>query len=69
MGKKTTARCITCGAELHPERAAKYSYCTAAACQEKNAKPLTMVAIGMNKASDDLVTLDQWTRAELADSR
>ena len=42
------AQCITCGTELHPERAQKYNYCMAPECQEKNAKGLTMVAIGMN---------------------
>ena len=44
------AQCITCGARLHPERAQKYNYCMARECQEKNAKGLTMVAVGMNKA-------------------
>jgi hypothetical protein len=63
------AECITCGAELHPERALKYDYCMAPACQEKNAKGLTMVAVGMNKAADELVILDERTRAELASGR
>jgi hypothetical protein len=52
-------KCITCGAKLHPARARKYSYCTAPACQEKNAKGLTMVAVGMNKAADELLILDE----------
>lgn len=60
------AKCITCGTELHPERAKKYNYCTAPKCQEKNAKGLTMVAIGMNKAADELMILDERTREELA---
>jgi hypothetical protein len=60
------AQCITCGTELHPERAQKYDYCMAPACQEKNAKGLTMVAIGMNKAADELVILDERTREALA---
>jgi hypothetical protein len=60
------AQCITCGNELHPERAKKYSYCMARECQEKNAKGLTMVAIGMNKAADEIMILDEQTRAELA---
>ena len=47
------AQCITCGTELHPERAQKYNYCMAPACQEKNAKGLTMVAVGMNKAAEE----------------
>jgi hypothetical protein len=63
------ARCITCGAALHPERALKYNYCTARACQEKNATGLTMVAIGMNKAADELMILDERTAEELASGR
>jgi hypothetical protein len=63
------AQCITCGAELHPERAVKYNYCMAPACQEKNSKGLTMVAIGMNKAADELVLLDEHTRTDLANGR
>ena len=62
-------QCITCGAELHPERAQKYNYCMARECQEKNAKGLTMVAVGMNKAADELVILDERTREELASGR
>jgi hypothetical protein len=60
------AHCVTCGAELHPERAAKYNYCTAPDCQDKNFRPLTMVAIGMNKAADELLILDEATREDLA---
>lgn len=63
------AKCITCGTELHPERAKKYDYCMARECQEKNAKGLAMVAIGMNKAADELVILDERTREELAKGR
>jgi hypothetical protein len=63
------AQCITCGAELHPERAQKYDYCMAPACQEKNAKPLTMVAVGMNKAADELMILDERTKENLASGR
>ena len=63
------AQCITCGTELHPERAQKYDYCMAPACQEKNAKGLTMVAIGMNKAADELVILDERTREVLANGK
>jgi hypothetical protein len=29
------AQCITCGTELHPERAQKYNYCMSPECQEK----------------------------------
>ena len=63
------AQCITCGTELHPERAKKYNYCMARECQEKNAKGLTMMAIGMNKAAEELMILDERTRAELASGR
>jgi hypothetical protein len=38
-------------------------------CQEKNAKGLTMVAVGMNKAADELMILDERTREELASGR
>jgi len=49
------AQCVTCGAELHPERAKKYDYCMAKECQEKNARGLTMVAVGMNRSSTGAV--------------
>jgi hypothetical protein len=35
-------------------------------CQEKNAKGLTMVAVGMNKAADEFMILDDRTREDLA---
>ncbi|HKA98263.1 MAG TPA: hypothetical protein VKD66_18520 [Streptosporangiaceae bacterium] len=38
-------------------------------CQEKNAKGLTMVAVGMNKAADELMILDDRTREELASGK
>ena len=63
------AQCITCGADLHPERARKYNYCMARECQEKNARGLTMVAVGMNKAADELMILDERTREDLAGGR
>jgi hypothetical protein len=63
------AQCITCGTELHPERAQKYDYCMAPECQEKNAKGLTMVAVGMNKAADELMILDDRTREDLASGK
>jgi hypothetical protein len=63
------AQCITCGTELHPERAKKYNYCMARECQEKNAKGLTMVAVGMNKAADELMILDEHTSEDLASGR
>ena len=63
------AQCITCGTELHPERAAKYNYCMAPKCQEVNAKGLTMVAIGMNKAADEFLILDDRTREDMANGK
>ena len=35
-------------------------------CQEKNAKGLTMVAVGMNKAAEELMILDERTQEDLA---
>jgi hypothetical protein len=64
-----TARCVTCGSELHPERAQKYDYCMAPECQQKNLKGLTMVAVGMNKAAEEFLILDDRTRADLASGR
>jgi hypothetical protein len=66
MEDTSVLRCITCGAELHPERARKYSYCTAPECQEKNATGLTMVAVGVNKSAEQYLILDENTREELA---
>jgi hypothetical protein len=63
------AQCITCGTQLHPERARKYNYCMAPECQEKNAKGLTMVAVGMNKAAEEFLILDESTREDLASGK
>jgi hypothetical protein len=38
-------------------------------CQEKNAKGLTMVAMGMNKAADEYLILDEQTREDLASGK
>jgi hypothetical protein len=38
-------------------------------CQEKNSKGLTMVAIGMNKAADEFLILDEQTREDLASGK
>ena len=62
-------RCVTCGTELHPERAEKYSYCMKPECQEKNVKGLTMVAIGVNKSAEQFLILDDSTREELASGK
>jgi hypothetical protein len=61
--------CITCGAELHPERAAKYNYCISPECQQKNAKGLTMVAVGVNKAAEQYMILDDQTSDDLASGK
>jgi hypothetical protein len=63
------AQCVTCGSELHPERAEKYDYCMAPECQEKNLKGLTMVAIGVNKAAEQYLVLDEHTQDELASGK
>jgi len=62
-------KCITCGRELHPERAKKYNYCMSRECQEKNAKGLTMVAVGVNKAAEQYMILDEQTKEELASGK
>src|SRR6266481_2450517 len=62
-------KCVTCGRELHPERAKKYNYCMSRECQEKNAKGLTMVAVGVNKAAEQYMILDENTREELASGK
>jgi hypothetical protein len=63
------ATCVTCGDELHPERAEKYDYCTKPDCQERNAKGLDIVAIGVNKAADQYAVLDERTKREMASGR
>ena len=67
--RKIMRQCVTCGRELHPERALKYDYCMARECQEKNAKSLTMVAVGVNKAAEQYMILDERTREELASGK
>ena len=62
-------KCITCGAALHPERAAKYSYCMSPECQEMNARGLTMVAVGVNKAAEQYMILDEKTKVDLASGK
>src|SRR4029450_4607640 len=60
------ARCVTCGSELHPERAEKYDYCTKRECRERNAKPLTIAAVAVNKAADQYLVVNERTKADLA---
>jgi hypothetical protein len=67
--RRLVAQCITCGIELHPDRAEKYNYCMAPECQEKNLKPLTMVAVGVNKSAEQYLILDEQTRDGLASGK
>ncbi len=69
MTEKNIAKCVTCGTELHPERARKYNYCMSPECQAKNLKGLTMVAVGVNKSAEQYLLLDDETKADLADGR
>jgi DNA-directed RNA polymerase subunit N (RpoN/RPB10) len=61
--------CISCGDALHPERAEKYDYCTKPECQEKNAKGLTIVSVGVNKSSDQFMVLNEQTSEDLASGK
>jgi len=63
------ATCVTCGTELHPERAKKYDYCTRPGCVRQNARGLDMVGVGVNKAAEQYVILDERTRQEMASGR
>jgi hypothetical protein len=63
------ANCVTCGAELHPERAEKYDYCTKPDCVKSNSKGLPMVAVGVNKAADQYVVLNERTEREMTTGR
>ena len=63
------AHCVTCGSELHPERAEKYDYCTRRECREQNAKPLTIAAVAVNKAADQYLVVNDRTRQDLAAGR
>jgi hypothetical protein len=63
------ARCVTCGSELHPERAEKYDYCTKRECRERNAKPLTIAAVAVNKAADQYLVLNDRAKEDLAAGR
>ncbi|HTT52845.1 MAG TPA: hypothetical protein VMH35_15735 [Streptosporangiaceae bacterium] len=69
MTEKNIAKCVTCGTELHPERARKYNYCMSPECQAKNLKGLTMVAVGVNKSAEQYLLLDEETRTDLAEGK
>jgi hypothetical protein len=64
--ESSTKKCITCGDDLHPERAIKYDYCMKPECQAKNLKGLDMVAVGVNKSAEQFMLLDEDTKADLA---
>jgi hypothetical protein len=62
-------KCVTCHDELHPERAERYDYCTRPACQAENARRLTIVAVGVNKAADQFEILTDRVKDEMAGGR
>jgi hypothetical protein len=66
---ETKFGCVSCGDELHPERAKKYDYCMKPECQAKNLKGLTMVAVGVNKSAEQYLLLDEDTKSELAQGK
>jgi hypothetical protein len=66
---ETKFKCVSCGDELHPERAEKYDYCMKPECQAKNLKGLTMVAVGVNKSAEQYLLLDEDTKAALAQGK
>src|SRR5499427_2956344 len=69
QARREMRTCVTCGAELHPERAKKYDYCMSPECQKKNLKGLTMVAVGVNKAAEQYLLLDEDTKTEIASGK
>jgi hypothetical protein len=69
MDEGTMANCVTCGEELYPERAEKYDHCTRPDCQDRNSKGIEIVAVGVNKAADQYVALNDRTKQEMASGR
>jgi len=63
------ANCSICGDDLHPERAEKYDCCTKRSCRERAAKALRIASVGVNKAADQFVVLDEHTEREMAKGR
>jgi hypothetical protein len=63
------AKCVTCGKQLHPERAEKYNYCTDRECQKRNAKGLVILAMGVNKAQDQYEVLNERTKDRVASGK
>jgi hypothetical protein len=69
VGTIETKHCLSCGDELHPERAEKYDYCTKPECRRRNARRLDVVAVGVNKAADQFVVRNEKTAKEAASGR
>ena len=63
------ATCTICGDELHPERAEKYDFCTKPACRARGARAIRIASVGVNKAADQFVVLDERTEREMAKGR
>ena len=59
-------RCVTCNAELDPERAELKDYCMAPACFAANYKPLRLVEIGQTKTNAEIEILDDRVQRDLA---
>ena len=63
------ASCTICGDELHPERAEKYDTCTKRSCRERGGRSVRIASVGVNKAADQFVVLDDRTEQEMARGR
>ena len=63
------ATCTICGDELHPERAEKYDTCTKRSCRERGGRSVRIASVGVNKAADQFVVLDERTEREMAKGR
>ena len=63
------ATCTICGDELHPERAEKYDTCTKRSCRERGGRSVRIASVGVNKAADQFVVLDERTEREMARGR
>ncbi|MBV9089880.1 MAG: hypothetical protein JO044_08270 [Mycobacteriaceae bacterium] len=52
-------KCVTCGDEILPERAALgFKYCTKAKCVRENRQGLTVIEISQHKTNPEYVILD-----------
>ena len=64
------ATCTICGDELHPERAEKYDYLHQALVPRARGQGRSRIAsVGVNKAADQFVVLDERTEREMAKGR